>query len=154
MKRITLFGLILFSTTFYAQGFDNGKLNEIDRIKLIEELSKLTGFKIDQTKTVIINFYIKPKVEPNGSCIDHYTDDYAYKRFIKKNKNIIQFFITQKEYVYKKNKVIEDKNDLIKKIIFENAKQCGNYVIIKFDGEFIRKYGEYRQDEIPKLVTE
>lgn len=152
MKRIIFFALILFTTNLYSQVFDKGKLNEKDRINLIEELSNLTGFKIDPTKIIVINFYLEPETEPNGSCIDHYTNDSSYKRFVKRNKNISQFFITQKEYVYKKNRVIEDKNDLIRKVIFEKAEQCGNFFILMIDGEFIRKYGEYRQDEIPKLI--
>ena len=154
MKRITFLGLLLFTTNLYSQVFDKGKLNEKDRINLIEELSNLTGLKIDQNKTIVINFYLAPEIEPNGSCIDYYTNDSSYKRFVKKNKNIIQFFITQKEYVYKKKRVIEDKNDLIRKMMFEKAEQCGNFIILKIDGEFIRKYGEYRQDEIPKLINE
>ena len=154
MKKIILFGLILFYSNFYSQGFANGNLKEENRIKLIEELSSLSGIKIGKTDTVILNFYIRPETEPNGSCIDYYTNDSSYKRFVKKNKNIVQFFITEKMYSYKHGKVIEDKNDEIKKLIFQNAKLCGNYAIIKPNGEFIRKYGEYRQDEIPKLVLQ
>ena len=154
MKKIILFALLIFSTSFYSQGFDNGVLEENNRIKLLEELSQFSGIKIDKMSVVIVNFYIKPKTEPNGSCIDYYTNDYAYKRFIKKNKNIVQFFITEQSYFYNRKNVLEDKNDEIKKLLFEKAKSCGNYIIIKPTGEFIRKLGEYRQDEIPKLIRQ
>ena len=154
MKNVILFAFITFSVNFYSQGVGNGKISYEDKNKLIKELSSLSGVKIDETKTLILNFYVKPETEPNGSCIDHYTDDYAYKRFIKKNKDIVQFFISEKMYIYKNKKVIEDKNDFVRELIFDKAEQCGNYIIIKPNGEFIRKYGEYRQDEIPKLVKQ
>ena len=68
-------------------------------------------------------------------------------------KNISQFFVTEKMYVYKKKSVAEDKNGIIKKLLFENATYCGNYIILLPDGRFYRRYGEYRQDEIPFLIT-
>jgi hypothetical protein len=154
MKKIILFASLIFSTSFYSQGFDNGVLEENNRIKLLEELSQLSGIKIDKMSVLVVNFYIKPETEPNGSCIDYYTNDYAYKRFIKKNKNIVQFFITEQSYIYNRKNVLEDKNDEIKKLLFEKAMPCGNYIIIKPTGEFIRKFGEYRQDEIPKLIKQ
>ena len=131
MKKIILFALLIFSTSFYSQGFDNGVLEENNRIKLLEELLQLSGIKIDKMSVVIVNFYIKPKTEPNGSCIDY-----------------------QQSYFYNRKNVLEDKNDEIKKLLFEKAKSCGNYIIIKPTGEFIRKLGEYRQDEIPKLIRQ
>ena len=154
MKKIIVLGLIFFTGNCYSQGLENGKLTEENRIQLVEELSRLSGIKIDKTSTLILNFYTKPATAPNGSCIDHYTSDTSYKRFIKKNKTIVQFFITEKMYHYNKANVIEDKNEVIKKMVFENAKLCGNYIIIKPSGAFTRKYGEYRQDDIPKLVSQ
>lgn len=154
MKKFILYTLLTFSTSFYSQDFDRGVLEENNRIKLLEALSQLSGIKIDKMNVVVVNFYTKPKTEPNGSCIDYYTNDYVYLKFIKKNKNIVQFFITERSYVYSRKNVLEDKNDEIKKMLFENAKSCGNYIIIKPTGEFIRKFGEYRQDEIPKLIKQ
>jgi hypothetical protein len=154
MKNILLFASLIFGTSFYSQGFEKGVLEENNRIELLGELAELSGIKIDKMSILVLNFYIKPETEPNGSCIDYYTNDYAYKRFIKKNKNIVQFFITEQSYVYNRRNVLEDKNDEIKKLLFEKAMSCGNYIIIKPNGEFIRKFGEYRQDEIPKLIKQ
>lgn len=152
MKKVILILLMFITTNFYSQRLEDGILDENIRIELVEELFKLTGIKIDNTNIIILNFYIKPETVPNGSCIDYYTNDYSYKRFLKKNKNISQFFITEKAYDYKRKNVIFDKNGEIKKLLFENAKLCGNYIIIMPNGRYVRKYGEYRQDEIPKLI--
>ncbi|MGZ9675281.1 hypothetical protein [Flavobacterium sp. GNP001] len=154
MKKFILYTLLTFSTSFYSQDFDRGFLEENNRIKLLEELSQLSGIKIDKMNVVVVNFYTMPKTEPNGSCIDYYTNNYGYLKFIKKNKNIVQFFITERSYVYSRKNVLEDKNDEIKKMLFEKAKSCGNYIVIKPTGEFTRKFGEYRQDEIPKLIKQ
>ncbi|MFC6267582.1 hypothetical protein [Frigoriflavimonas asaccharolytica] len=71
---------------------------------------------------------------------------------MKKYKNIIQYYIVEQMYNYKSKKVVEDKNGEIKKLLFGNADFCGNYIIIEPNGEYIKKYGEYQQDEIPKLI--
>lgn len=152
MKKIIFTILILFSVNFYSQKLENGNLKENFRAELVEELFKLTGNKFDDSNIIVLNFFIKPETVPNGSCIDYYTIDSSYKRQIKKNKNILQFFITAKMYDYRKKNVVEDKNGTIEKLLFENAKLCGNYIIIFPNGKYIRKYGEYRQDEITKLI--
>ncbi len=151
MNKIILLGFIIFSVSLFAQDFETGKLTEADRNSLSDELLTITGVKIDSTKTIIINFYLKPATDPNGSCIDHYTNDFEYHRFIKKNSNIVQFFVSEQNYRYKKKKVIEDQHNVLKKLLFQNAKDCGNYVIISPNNDFIRKYGEYRQHDIPKF---
>jgi hypothetical protein len=152
MKKIIFTILILLSLNLYSQRLENGNLSENLRAELVEELFKLTGIKIGDTNIIVLNFFIKPETPPNGSCIDYYTNDYSYKRYLKKSKNISQFFITEKMYDFKKKNVIEDKNGEIEKLLFENAKLCGNYIIILPNGKYVRKYGEYRQDEIPKLI--
>ena len=122
------------------------------QITLINELNLLSGKTIDGSKTIIINFYIEKDLNPGNLCIDHYVNDKKYNKFIKKNKIINHLFITEQNYNYGKKNVFEDKNNTIKNLLFENAEWCGNYIIIKPDGSFIRKYGEYIQDDIPNLI--
>jgi len=153
MKKIIFATFLLFSLNFYSQNFFDENLKENVRTEIVAELFELTGVKIEDSNIIIINFYINPVQIPNSSCIDHYTSDYSYNRCLKKNKNITQFFVTEKMYVYKKKNVVEDKNGIIRKLLFENATYCGNYIIILPDGKFYRRYGEYRQDEIPFLIT-
>lgn len=153
MKKIIFTAFLLISLNFYSQNFFDENLKESVRTELATELLELTGVKIEDSNIIIINFFINPDIIPHGSCIDHYTSDYSYKRYLKKNKNITQFFVTEKMYVYKKKSVAEDKNGIIKKLLFENATYCGNYIILLPDGKFYRRYGEYRQDEIPFLIT-
>ncbi|MFN3907896.1 MAG: hypothetical protein ACK4JX_02570 [Flavobacterium sp.] len=154
MKKCIIFTfLLLFTSKFYSQVYDNEYMTEENRSKLLNELFKISDLEIDKTKVLIINFYIKPEIEPNGTCIDYYTNDFAYIRFIKKSKNIVQFFIVEKSYNYEGRNVLEDMNGVVKKLLFDKALQCGNYAIIKPNGNLIRKYGEYNQNLIPKLVT-
>ncbi|WP_289046591.1 hypothetical protein [uncultured Olleya sp.] len=148
------FLLLFFSITLnsYCQNLEKGNLGELQKATLVEELQNLTGEKIDSSKIIVINFYDKPNRKPNGSCIDYYSSDYKYLRFFKKKPNILQFFITQKGYNYKKRKVIEDKNNTIRNLIFTDAKSCGNYIIIKANGDYLKNLGEYRQDQIPEII--
>lgn len=153
MKKIIFATFLLFSLNFYSQNFFDENLKENVRNEIVAELLELTGVKIEDSNIIIINFFVNPDITPHGSCIDHYAHDYSYKRYLKKNKNITQFFVTEKMYVYKKKNVTEDKNGIIKKLLFEDATWCGNYIIIAPDGKFYRRYGEYIQDEIPFLIT-
>ena len=130
-----------------------GKITTDNKLLLIEYLKRITNLEIDSTKNIVINFFFKPQIKPNGSCIDNYTSDSKYKRYFKKNDNDIQFFFTQKGYEYKKKYVFEDKESLIRNLLFKYYFSCGNYIIIKNNGEFLRRIGEYRQDEITEKIN-
>ncbi|MDH7446349.1 hypothetical protein [Aquimarina sp. 2201CG14-23] len=129
-----------------------GNISPQERIALLTYLEELTSSTIDSIKTIVINFYFKPARKPNGSCIDYYTSDNRYKRYFRKNDKNIQFFITEKGYDYKKDFVFEDKDALIRNLLFKYNFDCGNYIIIKPNGRFLRRLGEYRQFEIRKKL--
>ncbi len=152
MKKFTFILIILFYNITFSQNNETNSISKKDRIELIQELELMNNIKIDSSKIIVINFFIKPKVKPNGSCIDHYTTDKAYIDFFKTNTNAIQFFVTEKNYSYKKSKIKEDKNDIIKDLIFKNAEDCGNYIIIEPNGLFVKILNEYRQHEIFQLI--
>ena len=113
-------------------------------------IEKLTAVQVQKTDTLVINFFIYPNKAPNGSCIDFYTGDRNYKSFFKKKKNshIKQFFLTEATFEYKKDGVFRDKQAIIEDFCFNDAFDCGNYIIVYPDNSFIKKYGEYRQAEI------
>lgn len=152
MKKFTIVLIILFYNITFSQNNETNSISKKDRIALIQELELMHNIKIDSSKIIVINFFIKPKVKPNGSCIDHYTTDKTYIDFLKRNTNAIQFFVTEKNYSYKKAKTKEDKNNIIKDLIFNNAEDCGNYIIIEPNGLFVKVLNEYRQYEIPQIV--
>lgn len=129
---------------------DIGILSSSEKTKIYNTLENISSKKIDDTKTTIINFFYKDNPEPNGSCIDYYVNDERYKKFLKNNNSINQFFITENNYEYKNKNVYQDKNDIIRTTLFKYKFACGNYIIIKPNGSFYRKLGEYKQDEIPK----
>jgi hypothetical protein len=130
-----------------------GKITVEQKNLLIYYLKRITNVDIDSTQNIVINFFIEPKSNPKGSCIDHYTSDYKYKRYFKKNNHSVQLFFTERGYIYEKKGVYEDKKNFIKPLFFNDDLGCGNYVIIKDDGTFLRVYGEYRQADIPEKIT-
>ena len=154
-KNIELF-VYEVDTAFIARFnkiIDIGILSSSEMSRIKNELQKISKKEIDSSKTIIINFFYKDNPEPNDkSCIDNYFNDEKYKKYLNKNKDIIQFFITEKDYNYKDKNVLQDSNDVIRSILFKYYSFCGNYIIIKPNGSFFRKIGEYRQDEIPKNV--
>lgn len=152
MKHFLLISLFISSTSLFSQNVVKGKLSITDKKSLLAELESLNAVEIDSLKTVVINFYLIPERKPNGSCIDHYTSDRSYIKSLRKKSNVVQFFITEKNYAYGKPNVKEDKNNSIKELLFKDAAPCGNYIIIKPNGDFLKRIGEYRQDEIPGLI--
>lgn len=152
MNKILLVLFLIFSLNSYCQNLEKGNLGAIKKASIVKGIQNLTSEKIDNTKTIVINFYDKPNRNPNGSCIDYYTGDYKYQKFFIKNPNILQFFITQKGYRYKNKIVVEDKNNTIRNLAFPEARPCGNFIIIKANADYVIKLGEYRQDQIPKII--
>ncbi|MBZ9788167.1 hypothetical protein LB456_11925 [Psychroflexus sp. CAK57W] len=129
-----------------------GKISSKERSDLIDYLENISKTKIDSSNTIVLNFFFKPANSPNGSCIDNYTSSRKYRRYFKKRGNLAQFFIAQKGFKYEKNNVIEDKNRFIRNLLFKYYFSCGNYIIIKSNGDFLRRLGEYRQSVIPKKI--
>ena len=128
-----------------------GFLDKRKKIRLINYLEKITSSKIDSTDIIIINFYFEDKGSRcKDCCVKHYTSDKKYIKSLKKNKGIKQFFIIEKDFLFKKNNVFNDVHALIQKLFFNYVFYCGNYVIIKPNGDFLRYYGEYSQDKILK----
>lgn len=131
-----------------------GKIKAEERIDLIDYLEKISKTQIDSSNTIVINFFFKPPNPPNGSCIDNYTSSRKYRKYFKKNDGISQFSIVQKGFNYKKNNVLEDKERFIRNLLFKYYFSCGNYIIIKEDGSYLRRLGEYRQSEIPHKIEQ
>ncbi|MGQ2984190.1 hypothetical protein [Flavobacterium sp.] len=133
-----------------------GSITPEKRNEIIQYLTGISGIKISDDQIIVVNFYYKdPETSANkryGSCIDHYTDDRKYLRFFKNNPAAVQFFITAKDYVYSKNKTLEDKGRIFQDGFFFYGGHCGNYIIIKPDGSYYKRIGEYRQDEIPGKI--
>ncbi|WP_452223175.1 hypothetical protein [Lacinutrix chionoecetis] len=130
-----------------------GEITDNERTSLVNYLRSITKIEVDSTKNIVINFFFKPEVKPNGSCIDHYTSDYKYKKYFKKSGKDTQFFITEKGYNYKSKNVFEDKDNFIRELFFKYHFTCGNYIIIKNNGKYLRRFGEYRQHEIIEKIN-
>ena len=132
---------------------EKGKLNaeQVEEIKTT--LKILTDSNIDDNQTIIIHFFYKPSNYTGDSCIDNYTGDAKYKRFINKNPQYARFNLTEKGYKINRKNVFEDiTNSIYRYLLYGSA--CGNYIIIKPDGSYLKQIGEYRQNEIPKKLNE
>lgn len=129
-------------------------ITENERQKVIDEIEHLSQKKISNDQTLIINYFFKEFTKNQKPCIDHYTIDKAYKRYFKHNTESVQIFMTQKGFDYNKDFVFEDKSETIRNLLFKYGSECGNYIIIKPNGKFYRRIGEYRQNDIINKIKE
>ncbi|AXG74532.1 hypothetical protein DVK85_09905 [Flavobacterium arcticum] len=132
---------------------EKGKLNQEQLKEIKSTLKALTNRSFEDDQTLVIHFFYKPDKNPNGSCIDNYTSDNKYHRFFKRNPEYIRFNITEKDYKFKSKNVSEDTTNTLYKYFLYGGK-CGNYMIIKPDGSYLKHIGEYIQKEIPKKLAE
>ena len=128
-----------------------GTLTKEDRLKVIEELGKLSGRKIYEEQTVIVNFFYKNLTNNTTLAINHYPSDGKYKRFISRNPQYAQFFLAERGLKSEKDYVYEDQNEVIRRMLFPHNFEA-NYIIIKPDGKYFKHIGEYRQDDIPEIL--
>ncbi|WP_294823156.1 hypothetical protein, partial [uncultured Flavobacterium sp.] len=133
-----------------------GAITPEKRNEIIKYLTRISGKEISESQIMVVHFYYEDPESPankrHGTCIDHYTGDRKYLQFFKNNPEAVQFFITAKDYVYDEKKTFEDKERLFQDEFFSHGGYCGNYIIIKPDGSYYKRIGEYRQDEIPGKV--
>ena len=120
-----------------------GYVSPSEKKTFYSAVENITDSKIDTTKMVIINYYLK-----KNSCLKHYSSDESYLKSIKRNNNIQQFFITSKNYKYRKKGVYIDTLNYFKEAFFKYETLCGNYLIMRPNGKFFRYLGEYHQDKI------
>ena len=126
-----------------------GKITLDDKRTLLESLKSLTSKEVDSNKIIVINFF-----EKENSCLTSYRSDRKYKKLVSQNPKVEQFFVTEKGYMYQKKDVYEDTNNSIKELLFQYPFRCGNYIIIKTDGSFLRHLGEHHQDKILEKINE
>lgn len=131
-----------------------GKMPEKERLVIIKELERLSGREISPQQTIVINFYFKEADINQRPCIDRYTADKSYQRFFKRNTEYAQFFVTEGGFDYDKENVLEDKNGVVRDNAFPYIFHCGNYIIIKPNGRFLRRVSEHRQDQIIDKLNE
>lgn len=125
-----------------------GVMSQTDRQNIIKNLEALTGKKVSEDQTIVIDFFCIP--EPRKGYKDFfagYVNNGAYRRFFKKNeKDFIHFFISQKGY--SPEKFYEDKNEYFQRLFLNYIDGSNHYIIIKPNGHFLRRLSEHNQDEI------
>ena len=128
-----------------------GEISIIKKHELLDDLIEITGSNINENQTLIINFAFEKKIPNQRHCLDYYSSVKSYRNFFKRKEQFVQFYITEKGFNYPKSFVFEDKNDIIRKLLFPFGSGC-NYIIIKPNGKFYRQMGEHHQDKIPSKV--
>ena len=147
-----IYKLIENDTAVLGSLFLREEINVItqeDRKSLIKELELLSGRKIKDSQTIVIDFFSYPvkKQASYDGFFNKYRKNRSYLRFFKKNDGYVHFFVSQKDYT--PDGFIEDKNNYLLKNLFLNYESSyGNYIIIKPNGHYLRRLGEHRQDEI------
>ncbi|WP_439128099.1 hypothetical protein [Polaribacter sp.] len=132
-----------------------GRIKDSVHNKIKYYLKELTNKKIDEKNTIIINYFPE-----NDKCLGNRRWNssilYKFKKFVKNVKskeNISQFFIFKDESVVKNFKRkftwYLDKNQIIEKEFFKLHYLCFSYIIIKPNGNYYSKRGEY---DINKLL--
>ncbi len=130
---------------------EKGTLTKERLVEVRKYLKKLTGKSVNTNSTIVINYFVAP-VNGDKSCADSYINDSDYAKRLQQLDLTEQFFIAEKKYQLDKKNVYQESADFLKKYLFENARTCGNYMILRPDGSFYSKYGEYEQDKIISLI--
>jgi len=125
-----------------------GEINKNQKAELIAYLKEITSKKINESQTIIINFAFKQSTPNQAHCLDYYSSVKSYRNYFKNKEQFCQLYISEQGFKYPKDFVFEDKNDVIRKMLFPYGSNC-NYIIIKPDGRFYRQMSEHHQDKIP-----
>lgn len=124
-----------------------GKLQPGQRERIVQSLKVISGRYVEPEKTIIINFFYPDTQNPERPIIDRYVKDPTYKRQVKRNKEIEQFYVTSSGFVYDvQENVYQDKTGVIQELF--RLGDSSNYIIIKPDGSYLLRLGEHRRDEI------
>ena len=119
----------------------------------MQSLKVISGRCAEPDKTIIINFFYPDTQNPERPIIDRYVKDPAYKRDIKRNEDIEQFYITSNGFVYNaQENVYQDKTNVIQELFLLG--DSSNYIIIKPDGHYLLRLGEHHRDEIVDKAKE
>lgn len=129
------------------QRIQYGTISKEERKVIINYLKEISGIQVLDNQHIIINYFFEENTTNQKKLIDVYTSDTAFKKSLKKNKNIAQFFITEKDLEYNKEGIFIDKENRLSELVFKYP-FTANYIIIRPDGKFYLQVGEYRQNEI------
>lgn len=122
------------------------------RETVVKVLKQLTGKTINANQNIVINFFFKEPVQNQAPSIDYYASVKKYQKYFEKHTSSIQFFMTEKNYDTGKTNVTIDDKGAIRNLLFKDNIEGGNYIIIKPNGHYYKRVGEYRQDEIPDRI--
>lgn len=154
----------LFMTLFYRNDSTSiGKIFRRDEYATIEPsqleevrrfLEHASGRTVRRDHYLIINYYHRQSYEPSGSCFRNYVRDKKYKRFLKQQEQVSQFFVTSPDFRTQEPNIVHDAENIIGRAMFRWSMDCGSFVIVSPNGTIFRHWGEYRQDDIPKRLID
>ena len=137
-----------------------GKLNESELIIFKSFLQELDSSKFDSTKNIVLNYISEnPKktwTKPLKYTWNIYNVDYLTK--LHKLAEINQYWIISpknEDIEYYRNEKLNcfiDKDNFIKDLFFIYEINCGNFVIIKPNGEYLVYLGEYGKSTVWESV--
>lgn len=135
-KKIYKNDSLVTGKLFYRK--KTGQLTIEKKDSLFYLLEKSLDTKLDKTKTIIFHHYRK-------SCktINEETSNRKYLKMIKKYPSVLNYFVTEKGFNVKIEKVKEDTLNVISTTFIDENIDDTNYVIIKPNGIFNIIYGKY-----------
>ncbi|PJX24607.1 hypothetical protein CAP47_03750 [Psychroflexus sp. S27] len=137
------------------------QLSNVDYQTLKNHLNKISDKEIDFNKKIIINFIDNdPKIYRKGYQVPWDIFYGNIKDDLAKLGQSNHFWIINKKvkdlYYYHGDKIkwIVDEGDFIRKLFFHYNGLNGGFVIIKPNGDYFLKVGEYQKSEVLKTYKE
>lgn len=131
-----------------------GKIEPSELEQVRRFLEHVTARSIPRQNYLIINYYHQASYNTNGNCFRNFVRDKRYKRFLKEQENVSQFFVTAPDFKTTEAGVVHDAENTIGRTLFRWSMDCGSFVILAPDGAIFRHWGEYKRDVIPKRLRE
>ncbi|MDT0295111.1 hypothetical protein ACFQ3R_04690 [Mesonia ostreae] len=140
---------------------NQGKLDKKQSKQLTEYLSRISGEKIDSSKTLVINYLSSTPKTPYFGKVSQWTifkNDYL--KSLHKIPNIYQIWINnpdnQNLKYFHNDRInwIEDSNRIIENIFFPFEFEFGSFVVINSNGNYISYYAEYGKEEVLTITKE
>ncbi|APG64287.1 hypothetical protein LPB136_02385 [Tenacibaculum todarodis] len=148
------------SVIFYIKAVKEkfGRISKEIHEKIKNNLITVSNSKINSNQTIIINYFPK-----KDKCLGNtgWNNSFlkltkTYTTVLKEKKNIKQFFIFKDDKIVKnfskEFQWYKDNSQLIEKTFFKFHYPCFSYVIIKPNGNYYTKRGEYRITEILEKI--
>jgi len=123
----------------------------LDKRKSITDyIYKITGRKITPNQNIVISYYNSEKRK--GDCMNFQLKDKELRKYFKNNTQSFQIAFARKENMRNIKNLYIDAENIIRDNLFSEFWGCGNYIIIRPDGRYLKELGEHHPHDIIKDI--